>query len=124
VARCRSRSPCDGSTFARRVGTRGRPFEHSVGIGQAFTPQVSHVAPMTDAASPATGLRLAGPGRSGALRGRTLAAPQRQKSRLQAKADGLSTKQTADQLDITDKAAEATFTRARVRMRRLADNFR
>jgi DNA-directed RNA polymerase specialized sigma24 family protein len=71
-----------------------------------------------------TGLRLAGPGRSGVQRGRTLAAPQRQKSRLQAKADGLSTKQTADQLDITDKAAEATFTRARVRMRRLADNFR
>jgi hypothetical protein len=33
--------------------------------------------------------------------------------------DGL----TADQLNITDKAAEATFTRARARIRRLADNF-
>jgi RNA polymerase sigma factor (sigma-70 family) len=49
---------------------------------------------------------------------------QRERDVLQAKADGLSTKQTADQLNITDKAAEATFTRARARMRRLADNFR
>lgn len=50
------------------------------------------------------------------LLGLIVALPTRERSVLQARADGLSTSEAARELGITPKAAESAFTRARTKM--------